>query len=62
MLALLNEGVVHCVKVTDFTTRHMLEEMAKDVDSHIDWIETQMETIKQVGLEMYLAEQITKKS
>ncbi|HSM76123.1 MAG TPA: ferritin-like domain-containing protein, partial [Bryobacteraceae bacterium] len=62
MLTLLNEGIVHCVKVTDFTTRHMLEEMAKDVDAHIDWIETQMETIKQVGLENYLAEQIKKDS
>src|SRR6478735_10858374 len=62
MLTLLNEGVVHCTKVTDFTTRHMLEDMAKDVDEHIDWIETQLETIKQVGLENYLAEQIKKDS
>lgn len=62
MLGLLNEGIVHCTKVTDFTTRHMLEDMAKDVDSHIDWIETQLETIKQVGLENYLAEQIKKES
>jgi bacterioferritin len=30
------------------------------VDAHIDWIETQQETIKQVGLENYLAEQIKK--
>ncbi|ULA63794.1 MAG: Bacterioferritin [Nitrospira sp.] len=62
MLALLNEGIVQCVKVGDFTTRHMLEDMAKDVDAHIDWIETQMETVKQVGLENYLAEQIKKDS
>jgi bacterioferritin len=60
MLALLNEGVVHCTKVTDFTTRHMLEDMAKDVDEHIDWIETQLELIEQVGLENYLSEQIKK--
>jgi len=60
MLTLLSEGVVHCTKVSDFTTRHMLEDMAKDVDAHIDWIETQSETIKQVGLENYLAEQIKK--
>jgi bacterioferritin len=58
MLMLLSEGVAHCTKVGDFTTRHMLEDMAKDVDTHIDWIETQQETIKQVGLENYLAEQI----
>jgi bacterioferritin len=62
MLALLSDGVVHCTKVTDFTTRHMFEDMAKDVDAHIDWIETQMETIKQTGLENYLAEQIKNES
>ncbi|MCP9450471.1 MAG: bacterioferritin [Nitrospira sp.] len=62
MLTLLSEGIVHCTKAGDFTTRHMLEDMAKDVDGHIDWIETQMETIKQVGLENYLAEQIRKES
>lgn len=62
MLVLLSEGIVHCATVGDFTTRHLLEDMAKDVDSHIDWIETQMETIKQVGLENYLAEQIKKES
>jgi bacterioferritin len=58
MLTLLSEGVLLCTRVADFTTRHMLEEMAKDVDAHIDWIETQMDTIKQVGLENYHAEQI----
>jgi len=62
MLTLLSDGVVHCTKVTDFTTRHMLEDMAKDVDQHIDWIEMQLETIKQVGIENYLAEQIKKES
>jgi len=62
MLTLLSEGVLHCSKVADFTTRHMLEDMAKDVDAHIDWIEMQMDTIKQVGLDTYLAEQIMKDS
>lgn len=60
MLKILSDGVAHCTKAGDYTTRHMLEDMAKDVDGHIDWIETQMETIKQVGLENYLSEQIKK--
>lgn len=60
MLKMLSDGVAHCTKVGDYTTRHMLEDMAKDVDDHIDWIETQQELIKQVGLENYLSEQITK--
>lgn len=62
MLKLLTDGVTHCAKVGDYTTRHMLEDMAEDVDDHIDWIETQVETIKQVGLENYLAEQIKKEA
>jgi bacterioferritin len=60
MLGLLADGVTHCAKVGDYTTRHMLEDMTEDVDDHIDWIETQLETIKQVGLENYLTEQIKK--
>jgi bacterioferritin len=58
MLAILAEGVTHCARVEDYTTRHMLEDMVKDVDAHIDWIETQQELIRQVGLERYLSEQI----
>ena len=54
------KGSCQCVKVGDYSTRNMLEEMAKDVDGHIDWIETQQETIKQTGLENYLSEQIKK--
>lgn len=60
MLTLLSEGVRHCTTVADFTTRHMLEDMAKDIDAHIDWIETQMDTITQIGLALYLAEQTKK--
>ncbi|MEW6248690.1 MAG: ferritin-like domain-containing protein [Nitrospirota bacterium] len=57
---LLSDRVAHCTRVEDYTTRHMLEDMAKDVDQHIDWIEAQLETIKQVGLENYFSEQIKK--
>ncbi len=60
MVKLMTEGIVHCVKVGDYTTRHMLEEMVKDEEEHIDWIETQLEIIKQVGLQNYLSEQIKK--
>lgn len=59
-IALLRHAIAHCAAVGDFTTRHLLEHMLKDSEEHIDWIETQMETIKQVGLENYLGEQIQK--
>jgi bacterioferritin len=62
MVQLLTEAIQHCTKVGDFTTRHLLEDMVTDEDEHIDWIETQQETIQQVGLENYLSEQIKNES
>jgi bacterioferritin len=59
LLVRLSDGVQHCTMVADFTTRHLLEDMGKAVDAQIEWIETQRDTITQVGLEQYLAEQIT---
>ena len=61
-LGLLREGIALCAKVGDYSTRHRLEDMAVETDEHIDWLETQLETIKQVGLENYLAEQIKKEA
>jgi bacterioferritin len=58
----LRKAIAHCAKVMDFTTRHMLEDMVKDSEEHVDWFETQMRTIEQVGLENYLSEQIKKES
>ena len=58
----LRKAIAHCAKVMDFTTRHKLEDMVKDSEEHVDWFETQLRTIEQVGLENYLAEQIKKGS
>lgn len=55
---LLRKGIAHCSKVGDFTTRHLLEHMIIDTEEHIDWFETQLRTIEQVGLAVYLAEHI----
>ena len=54
----LRKAIAHCAKVMDFTTRHTLEDMVKDSEEHVDWFETQLRTIEQVGLENYLSEQI----
>lgn len=56
----LRKAIAHCAKVMDFTTRHKLEDMVKDSEEHVDWFETQLRTIEQVGLEHYLSEQIKK--
>ena len=59
-MGMLRECVAHCTKVGDFTTRHLLEHMLIDTEEHIDWFETQLRTVKQVGLDNYLSEQLKK--
>lgn len=57
---LLRKAIAHCATVGDFTTRHLLEYMIEDSEEHVDWFETQLRTIKQVGIQNYLAEQVKK--
>jgi bacterioferritin len=58
MVDTLTDAIRHCADVGDFTTRHMLESMVHDEEEHVDWLETQLELIRQVGLQTYLGEQI----
>jgi bacterioferritin len=56
----LRKAIAHCTNVMDFTTRHKLEDMVKDSEEHVEWFETQLRAIKQVGLDKYLSEHIKK--
>lgn len=42
----------------DHNSRHLLEEILEDEERHIDWIKSQLELIRQVGEQNYLAQQI----
>lgn len=55
-LETITEAVAHCERVGDVGTREMLEDMAREEEEHVDWLETQIETIRQVGVENYLAQ------
>jgi bacterioferritin len=54
----LNDGIELCRTVSDNGTRELLSKMLVDEEKHVDWLETQQETIKQIGLERYLSEQL----
>lgn len=54
----LRGAIEHCARVGDYTTRAMFEEMIQDEEEHIDWFETQFDTIRFTGLENYLSQQI----
>jgi len=53
-----NEGIRLAVEVGDNGTREMLESILKDEETHIDWLEAQLDQIKQMGIQNYLVEQI----
>ena len=54
----LNHGVALCVEVGDNGTRELLEDILVSEEEHVDWLETQLETIRQIGIENYLAQQL----
>jgi len=54
----LNEGIEACRTAGDNGTRTLLERILHEEEAHVDWLETQQETIKQVGAERYLSEQL----
>jgi bacterioferritin len=53
-----NESIRLCVEVGDNGTRELLESILKDEEGHIDSIESQLDQIKQMGVQNYLVEQI----
>jgi bacterioferritin len=53
-----NEGIRLAVEVGDNGTRELLESILTDEEDHIDWIEAQLDQIKQMGIQNYLVEQI----
>jgi bacterioferritin len=53
-----NDAIRLTVEIGDNGTREMLEGILKDEETHIDWIEAQLDQIKQMGIQVYLVEQL----
>ena len=53
-----NAGIALAVEVGDNGTRELLDSILKDEEVHIDWLEAQLDQIKQLGIQNYLVEQI----
>ena len=54
----LNDGIALCSRLADNGTRELLEDILVEEENHVDWLETQLETIRQIGLEHYRAQQL----
>ena len=53
-----NAAIDLCSKLKDGGSREMLEKILVESEEHVDWLETQLDLIKKVGIENYLTEQI----
>ena len=56
----LNDGIAASREVGDNTTEDLMTKILVSEEEHTDWIETQLELIRQVGEQNYLAQQIRK--
>ena len=54
-----NEDIRLTVELGDNGTREMLESILKDEENHLDWLEAQLDQIKQMGIQNYLADQVS---
>jgi bacterioferritin len=50
----LKAGIAHCEIVGDYNSRELFKEILDGEEEHIDWLETQLGLIDQIGLQNYL--------
>ncbi|HVK99425.1 MAG TPA: bacterioferritin [Dongiaceae bacterium] len=53
-IPVLKEGIAYCEKIQDFMSRELMVKILDSEEEHIDWLETQLNLIDQVGLQNYL--------
>jgi len=54
-----NEAITLAAQVKDNGSRELMNEILVDSEEHVDWLESQLHLIQAIGLERYLAEQIS---
>ncbi len=52
--ATIKDGIAYCESVRDYVSRDLLQGILDDTEEHIDFLETQIGLLDQVGLQNYL--------
>jgi bacterioferritin len=50
---LYQEAATYCHSVKDYPSRDLFEELMSDEEHHIDYLETQLDLVKKLGVELY---------
>lgn len=53
-IAHYREAISDCEKANDYVTRDLFIQILSDEEGHLDFLETQLEMIKQMGLQNYI--------
>ena len=54
----LRDAIEYCETCGDYVTRELFENILESEESHIDWLETNIELIDRVGIENYTQSQM----
>jgi bacterioferritin len=57
-VARLNKGTELCRSKGDNGSRLLLERILRDEEEHVDWLESQLLQIQDIGIQNYLAQQV----
>ncbi len=50
---LYTEAADYCFSIRDYVSKELFDDLLEDEEEHIDFLETQQELIKQVGVQLY---------
>jgi bacterioferritin len=53
-----NDAIALCLRENDGGSRELLEKILVESEEHVDWLESQLDLIKTMGLENYLVTQV----
>ncbi|MPZ57688.1 MAG: bacterioferritin [Rhizobiales bacterium] len=51
--SLYQEAATYCHSVKDYVSRDLFEKLMKDEEEHIDFLETQLDLVEKLGLQLY---------
>lgn len=57
---LYQEAATYCHSVKDYVSKDLFEDLMKDEEGHIDFLETQLDLIGRIGLELYTQKHVGK--